>query len=623
MTQSKRDADYLKKCRERVEASKKWRQTNSLDALWARLIDLYAGKHFDFNGMGDEDRIAVNISFASINVIYPSVSVTNPKFTLLSSHPDSADSAVIAEAVLNYEWRHNKMQPEFRRAVKDFLIIGHGWLKTGYKFSEKEQPRSPADIQAEAAQRYGEVNDLVAQDPSVATLVPTDEEIAASIPQTHTVVTEDRPFADRVSPFDMFVDQTATSMSDLRWLAQRIIMPLEAAKNDPTFIKSVRSQLRGSTTAASTEDPSSKRFGTEKGGEEFVTVWEYYDCVNETMCKFADGCEGWLVKPRSMPYSFGHPYKMIRNYDIPDQFYPMGDLENVEQLQYELNLTRSALMNDRKRYKRKTLYREKNFSKDGIEALESADENILVPVIGSEPFAEVIAAMPVQQPLSELYNQSEMIKADFSEILALSEYQRGALPNIRRTATEASVIADAANARASEKLSTIEEGLAEVGSNLMQLLQTYMTGEKVAHIVGKGGDQLWFHYDNSYIAGEFDFSIEAGSTQPNNESFRRQSAMQLMDAMSQFIPLGVVNVQELIRYVLQDGFGVKNPQRFTQQPPPPMAPPGVGGPPGMPPAAGMPPGLPPDMNAPPKGTPVPSGGGTDPFANQYISIGGA
>ena len=44
-----------------------------------------------------------------------------------------------------------------------------------------------------------------------------------------------------------------------------------------------------------------------------------------------------------MPYAYGQPFVMLRNYDVPDYFYPMGDLEAIESLQLELDKTRSQI----------------------------------------------------------------------------------------------------------------------------------------------------------------------------------------------------------------------------------------------------------------------------------------
>ncbi|MGA0447741.1 MAG: hypothetical protein ACO3M2_13145, partial [Pseudohongiellaceae bacterium] len=43
-------------------------------------------------------------------------------------------------------------------------------------------------------------------------------------------------------------------------------------------------------------------------------------------------------------------------------------------------------------------------------------------------------------------------------------------------------------------------------------------------------------------------------------------------AMAPFVSAGVVDVQKLGAYVLQYGFGVKNPEMFMTTPEPPMAP---------------------------------------------------
>ena len=93
-----------------------------------------------------------------------------------------------------------------------------------------------------------------------------------------------------------------------------------------------------------------------------------------------------------------------------------------------------------------------------------------------------------------------------------------------------------------------------------------MTGEQVARVVGSNALPLWIRFDRDYIQGEFDFEVEAGSTQPVNESFRRQMALQMVDAMAPFVQAGVVDMSALARHVLQFGFGVKTPEAFLAAP---------------------------------------------------------
>ena len=133
------------------------------------------------------------------------------------------------------------------------------------------------------------------------------------------------------------------------------------------------------------------------------------------------------------------------------------------------------------------------------------------------------------------------------------------------------MIQDAANARAQDRLAKIEGTLARLGERIIGLMQQYMTGEQVARIVTMPG-KAWVNYDADYIQGEFDFDVAAGSTEPMNETFRRQSALQLVDASMPFLEMGVANPMTLYMHILQKGFGIKDAQPFLMQQEPPQAP---------------------------------------------------
>ena len=128
----------------------------------------------------------------------------------------------MTEAVVNYWWKHYKVRPEFRRAVKDFLIVGHGWLKCGYRYVEEESISEEGD-QSDAQVEGNEITPTI-------------------------IVTEDRPFVERVSPFDMFVDPDATSMQDARWIAQRIRRTLSEVKSDKRYSRAARESINATSS---------------------------------------------------------------------------------------------------------------------------------------------------------------------------------------------------------------------------------------------------------------------------------------------------------------------------------------------------------------------------------------
>ena len=562
--------DKLASYRKKVDYSRNWRKNENYDNLWQRLINLYRGRHY--RGYLQGDRLLVNIAFSTINTLAPAVSIGRPKINVNARRPEDGDKAVVTESIINYWWQHYECQPEFQRAVKDYLIIGHGWVKTGYRFVEEAKLD---DIDSSADEAAGP---------------ETSDDVESTF-----VIREDRPFLERVDPFDMYVDVDAVSMNDIRWIAQRTRRPLKDAKEDKRYDAAARKELSPSSYQKYGDITVTNTYNPTNPDEAYCDIYEYYNIDTGEMCIFADSGDKFLIKPVKMPYVFGHPFFMLRNYEIPGFFYPMGELEAIEPLQYELNETRTQMMNHRKRYSRKWLFNESAFDDDGRQALASDDDNVIVPVKGNENLNNVVVPMPALINPPEFYNQSTLIQNDIDRVSGVSEYQRGAIPETTRTAREASIIAEAGNARVAEKLVAIENAIARCASNLIMLAQQYLTGEQTVRIVGTEAAPVWLTFDKDYISGEFDFDVEAGSTAPRNEAFRRDMALQIVSAMQPFAQAGLVNLEKLAEYVLNTGFGVKNASSFLKSPEPPPAPEAPPMPPEM---AGMPPemqGMPPEM----------------------------
>jgi len=552
---------------EKLDSSARWRDEMGYDALWRRMVDLYRGKHWPRTTVSKEDLIAVNLAFSTVNVIAPAVSVNHPKIVVTPNKPEDEDRSAFVEAVVNHLWRHHDFRKPFRRSVKDFLIFGHGWLKVGWKFLEQERELGEAERDELFAEATVETDMFAMENPEMAGDLPDNEQMMASVPLTTMAVVEDQPFIERVSPYDIYIDPEATCIEDAQWIAQRITRPLDEAKKDKRYKASVRKNLSADSMLNPMYAPTDREEQNQylAGVVERTVIYEFYDIVNNTMSVVPQSGGEFLVDPMPMPYAYGQPFVMLRNYDVPDYFYPMGDLEAIESLQLELDKTRSQLMNARKRYARKYLYHERSFGPEGREALESEDDGRLVPVVDeNKPLSEIVVPMP-QIPLSpEIYNLSAIIEQDINTVSGVSEYARGSMPEIRRTATEASIIADAQNARAADKLAIVEIGIGHLARRVIQLMQQYMTGEQMAQVSAAGGETLFVPFARDDIVGEYDFSVEGGSTQPMNETIRKQQAVSLMNAVAPLVGI-VIDPAALAKYVLQTGFGVKNPDKFIIQ----------------------------------------------------------
>ncbi len=556
---------YLQMCRDEVRRSKRWRSTGGYEDEWKRYIDLYRGKQYATGSTTDQ--LIVNLIFSTINVMAPAVAVNNPRFVVNARRPDSAPQAVVTEEVLNYMWRTHRYQDEFRLAVLDWLITGHGWVKCGYKFTKPPEEKK-ADAQdvsdPEDAASYG---------------IDDRDDVDGNV-ESEMYMYDDRPFLERISVYDMFVDPDSRHPKEMAWIAQRTWRPIQDVQVDDRYSPAARKKVSAkswSRWSSSEGDMDARDDKPDKGPKSFCEIIEFYDIKRRqvaTFCLDSDttGDEsGFLIKPKPMPYAMGHPFEMVRNYEVSDHFYPLGDVCQIESLQLELNQTRTQMMNHRKRFQRKWLYQRDAFDRDGVAALESDVDNTMIPVM-SDNMGDVITPMPAVITPSDFYDQSGLITNDIDRVSGVSDYQRGSAQTaVKRTATEAAMIQDAANARAQDRLAKIESTLSRLGERIIGLMQQYMTGEQVARIVTMPG-KAWVNYDADYIQGEFDFDVAAGSTEPMNETFRRQSALQLVDASMPFLEMGVANPMTLYMHILQKGFGIKDASPFLMQQAPPQTP---------------------------------------------------
>ena len=559
-----------------LSVGRKWREDQGYDKTWKRMRDIYRLKMLKAS---NQDQVPVAAGFSTINVIEPNVAINHPKFTVSARRPDAEDKATIAEAALNYSWQHFNMHPAFRHVVKDSLIYGIGWGKVIYCFEEEWQDRSDSEITDDFAVQRDAADQFAAENPHLAAEVPTDQQILDGVPQQKQVVVKDHPMYERVSPFDIFVDPEATGPEDWAWVAQRIVRPLKTVKNETKYDKSARNALNADSRVRWSQDDSPDK-GEAQDVVQRVTLWEFYDLTAKTMCVFSDQGDKFLVAPTPFPYAYGVPFIPLFDYEVPDQFFSIGELEAIEGLQDELNNLRTSMVRAQDLDIQKFVGRKSALDSKALAALASANPNEVILVNDDSPLDQVIVPLARNTVNPQMYDFSRQIEDDIQYITGVSDYQRGSSSEISRTATEASIIQDASNARSADKLAKVEHHLGEAGRRIVQLWQQYLTTEQVVRIINPAGQTVWAQFSREDIEGEFDFEVEAGSTQPQNETFKRQTANAMLQAFGPMI--GTFIAPEILIPILRDGFNIKNPEQYIMQPPPPMDPNAPVGPDGQP-----------------------------------------
>lgn len=571
-----------------LKAAKDYREKIEWDRKASDFIKVYANQ-YPYEELDDyEDIVVPNMVFSTVNVIVPSVAVNNPEILVYADQQEDEMFAEVAEAMLNHQWRQGRVQPEVRDATKDSVITGLGWAKVTWEYVEEEVDRPAEEIVAEVTQRIGAKRAAIQESPELEDRFPSDEEIVKNIDKKATQVKFDRPKVQRISPFDVFVDPDVDVMRDARWIAHRMFVPLSEARANEDWSATVRAALKPTRRSEARDkvDVAPDRESGVEHEEAFVEVYEFYDLLTGQMCVFAESTPGYLQEPEDSVFDAGHPFVLLTNYEVPERFFPMGDVEPIFPLQLELAMVRTAQINDRKRGRRITLIREDALGSEGVEDLRDGKDNVMIKVIRKDiGFDDVFQQISSQGLQPEWYRADQQAMEDINTVSGVAEYMRGGAADIRRTATEVGVMADMANARSSDKLSKVEDFMSQIAERMLVLSQKFLDTPQVARVVSDSMAVNWVPFTPDNIQGEFSLSVAAGSSQPRNESFRRQQANQMMEQFGPLIGSGFLNDQEFLAEIMRLQ-GWTDVERFLGPGPAPMPPePGTGAEPVPPPEA--------------------------------------
>jgi hypothetical protein len=420
----------LRVARSQWEHGKKYRREHR-ESVWRRSEVQFGGDHWGQGGGPRDPRadlIVVNISFSTVVTIVPYVTGSDPRFLV---EPYSYDATIrnarAQAAYINRFWRSQSSGA--RRAVynatHDHLVYGDGYGKVVYEMEDREGPEGDTQTIAEIT--------------------------------VHSI-----------SPWDLWIDPMADGFHNARWVAQRTRMLLHEVRDEPSYVNTDMIQV-GIDVSDGTDPERLPELPSGKDGEEnensWVEVIEFWDLRNRRMIVFTPNS----AKPLKVVDEAVCPIVPIENHWLPKSPYHMSDLEQIWSLQQELNKTRSQMITHRRRNIAKYLVRTDALDDGAEQALMSEVVGEVVKIKSNEPLDSVIRPVASLPLSSENYAVSDLITRDVFEITGVNEYLRGATPQIRRTATEASIIEGASNVKAAHKLSRVEEFVRQLGTLVLKI----------------------------------------------------------------------------------------------------------------------------------------------------------
>ena len=294
------------------------------------------------------DQILANIPIGKshLDTIYSATSLREPELAVV----DAGKLSEGAAAVGNYWYRRHKFHPQVRFTTRDTLMYGTGWLKAGWVHQDRPGRPDPAQAAALAQGAWSAAAGMAQSDPAYQ--MPDTGRLSAEAAswlaeRTPPEVLASHPRWNRVSPWDVWVDPEAVSLDDARWVCQQVWEPVAAVRQNPEYDEAARATAV--PTVMRVIDESSPHGGTANrfgylqsyayqgvGSHDQgrVAVMEMWDKEQGIVAKWArDASVFLLTKP--MPYAL--PFEHTTMYELPDEFYGIGELEPIIGLQDELN----------------------------------------------------------------------------------------------------------------------------------------------------------------------------------------------------------------------------------------------------------------------------------------------
>ena len=589
----KEEIELARIAMEQLTSGQTYRQSKR-EGTWRKSEVAYNGDHWTrtpTTGDKTADLTVVNLCFSTVNTIQPYITGEEPVF-YVEPYGAGANStnAIMLQAFLNRTWRSMQTggQIALRASVLDKLIYGDGYKKVSW--------------------------DLISTHP---------ESIEESVDIAEI-------FVDRISPWNVWIDQWSEGIPNARWVCERFYITFEKLKEDDRF-----KVPQGITSGSVRDDDHSD--GDEKepaaGPSDWMAVYEFYDLENRRLISMLRDVE----QPLRVVDDVECPIVQLPGHLIPNSPYHQGEIEQIWPLQQELNKTRSEMSTHRRRNVAKVFVKKDALDNDAVKSLQSPIVGEIVPVKGDAPLENLVKTVQFSPIMSDNYDMTDVIRTDMFEITGVTEYQRGAAPDIRRTATEVNVMEGASNVKLRAQLAGVETALRRVGELILGTakdvfpmtdadememhlagteaarLNRSVVGERMAAAADDGNlteaaqmsrelpymDEATIKPTEEMFEGVYEVNVIHNSTEYRSPAAKSQKYREiftvLADNQEQLAASGVnVNLGEVLKLWLEASDVLDVSAIIAPAPPSPQVPPEMAGTPGAmpPPEAGMGPGLP-------------------------------
>jgi len=462
-----------------------------------------------------ESVVSVNLIFAIGRSLVPQLYFKTPTVLVQPDKEEAVKMAPVLEAIDRKLVTQMHMKQQMKLGILDAFVSNIAVFKFGYH---------SIATKVDAQEGNGSlVGDLLKANPELMGAETEDENLQTY--SYHDSIRPDAPWMLRINPEDFLVPYGTLNIESAPWCAFRVIRLLEDVKNDPTY-KNTADLTASTTLVPDGKNPVKATNPTLQGqdlsGGEKLNAVELYEIWDKRSGKIIviqmDTEHPLRDEEHNMPIQ-GLPVELLQFNPTGWDFWGPTDVEQIVQQQIEVNETRTLELQHKRTATAKFLVDEGLV--DDTELTKFVKGQLSVIKVKGNPNNAIRELNPTMS--RDLYNISDVIRADISEILGFSRNQAGEFDVSRRTATEAGIVQKALEIRSDERRDQVADLIARAFQRKINpLIFQQWTAQRSIEVTGKVG---WVQYTGAQIKGDYTVSVVADSVVPLSMQQRQQSAM--------------------------------------------------------------------------------------------------
>ena len=452
---------------------------------WKEYMSAYKGTYFQNKNLPDYKSNEIsNHVFSTIETIRPIMTDNNPKFLAVPSTPAGMEFSADVQTALDYEWDREKMSLKLPAQLIPMLVYGNAVWFVQWDGKDGE---------------YGNIS-----------IKPVD-------------------------PFNIFPDPLAESIDNSEFLVYATYRNANQIKQQfpekASAIEGSRitmSELVAERDNNDTQDANQVLI-LEMWCRDWVTMDESIE--GKKQLKYPKGrvitCLpelGILLSDKKNPYKDGKfPFVLMKNYDIPFEFWGVGEVEQIMSPQHYVNELTNQIIDNAKNTANMQWIIDKN-SGIGQGKLTNRPGLVIRKTPGSEVRRDTPPAMP-----SYVRDQIEILKKDIQDISGVFDSLKGEQQGSVTAASAILALQEASQARIRLKIKLMEASLSELAQIVYSRMQQFWKLDRWVRVTDVEGNPSFREIGAQVLSNDYDLKVMAGSTMPVN----RNAMLDLMIRLAQ------------------------------------------------------------------------------------------